>query len=249
MEQPPPPPPPQLTTTASTVENTNYDNVGAALIRALHETGTTSIEQLRLPLEESKFRRDGLLSSSRLSSQHHRSSLPSVTVTCSDGDGSKTPPTSGDHLLLSSQNHHHPSNNNFNIISARRLSHFNFGLRRFSNSNSVRWSLSYVYSSGLAWLGCFLDHLLVYSMYNKWGAAVCTAIASIRYTQNKSSLSVVLCLSVVRCCFELEWIEALLACYYSLTTVITVYLTVFVVVVVGSKNSFLLHGFAALYTS
>lgn len=121
----------QQVTTDSIVKNTNFDNVGA-LVRALHETGATSIEQLRLPLEESPFRCNGLLASSRLSPQHHRSSLPSVTITCSDGDGSK-PPTSGNHL--SSQNNNH---NSFNIISptARRFSHFHFdfGLRRFSNS-------------------------------------------------------------------------------------------------------------------
>lgn len=122
---------PQQVTADSIVENTNYDNVGA-LVRALHGTGTTTIEQLRLPLEDSPFRCNGLLSSSRLSPQHHRSSLPSVTITCSDGDGSM-PPTSGNHFSPQNNNH-----NNFNTVSptARRFSHFNFdfGLRRFSSS-------------------------------------------------------------------------------------------------------------------
>lgn len=113
------------------VENTGYDNVGA-LIRAIHETGTTNTEQLRLPLEDSPFTHNGLLSISRLSPQHHRSSLPSVTVTLSDDvDGSiRTPSSPGDHLP--SQN----NNNNIMSSTARRFSHFHFdfGLRRFSTS-------------------------------------------------------------------------------------------------------------------
>lgn len=163
---------PQQTTADSIVENTNYDNVGA-LIRALHETGTTSIEQLRLPLEDSPFRRNGLLASSRLSPQYHRSSLPSVTVTCSDGDGSKKP-TSGDHL--SSQNNNHNNFNNIISPTARRFSHFNFdfGLRRFSNSNSVR-TLSYSYS--------FLAYRPPYVIYSEKMFFAVALQMHLKYTQ------------------------------------------------------------------
>lgn len=107
---------PQITT-IPIVQSSSYDNVGA-LIRALHENGT-NINQLRTPLEDLGFRRDS-----------PRSSLPSVTISCLD-DGSGKIQQTDDH---SSSSHH----NNILAPTARRLSHFHFGLRRFSNSNSVR---------------------------------------------------------------------------------------------------------------
>lgn len=111
---------------------TNYDNVGA-LVRALHETGTSNTEQLRLPLEDSPFRRNGLLSSSsRLSPQYHRSSLPSVTVTCSDENDEGSSNSNGQPKSPSQNN----NNNHLISLTARRFSHFHFdfGLRRFSTS-------------------------------------------------------------------------------------------------------------------
>ena len=111
----------------------SYDNVGA-LIRALHESGA-NFEQLRAPLDDTIRIRPEIVPNRRYSSP--RSSLPSVTITCLDDEnGSRRPSTPTSTIDESLSSHHH---HNFHVLSqARRLSHFHFGLRRFSHSNTVR---------------------------------------------------------------------------------------------------------------